>query len=175
MIKLSRLAALAAPVLFATAAFAEDPKLPAQGDTFTAFGHSGDWYVFTDVSRGSCLVEKTDASGNVVQIGLTEDNKHAYIAVYALIPEDLRGKREKLTVEVAGQTHTGRLWPWQRHKSDAYSGGYLLADSFDLFAQSEEVTEIIAFPKEEIEVTISLDGSAEAIEMAKECIAAQSS
>lgn len=170
-----RLTAAAVAGIVATAAFAQDPKLPEEGDTFTAFGHTDGWYIFVDQTRGTCLAEKTDASGNVVQIGLTEDNAHSYIAVYALIPEDLRMKREKVTIEVGGVAHEARLWPWQRHKSDAYSGGYLLSDKFDLFAQAESVTEVIAFPKEEIETTISLAGSAAAIEMAKECTAAQSS
>lgn len=163
----SALIALALPAL------AADPHLPAEGDVFMPFGHSGGWYVFTDTTRATCLTEKVDATGNVVQIGLTKDNEHAYLAVYAVVPEDLRKEREELTVTVAGESHTGKISRWQRHNADAYSGGYILSDSFDLFAKAADVTEVIAFPGEEIEVKISLDGSANAIEMTKDCIAAQ--
>ncbi|CAN0589083.1 unnamed protein product, partial [Ectocarpus sp. 12 AP-2014] len=137
--------------------------------------HSGAWYVFTDTSRGTCMTEKIDEAGNVVQIGLTKDNEHAYLAVYALIPEELREEREEITIAVGDMQHTGTISRWTRKNADAYSGGYLLSDSFDFAAKASEVTEIIAFPDEEIQMTISLDGSAKAIEMAKECTAAQAS
>ncbi|MBB95070.1 MAG: hypothetical protein CML68_10755 [Rhodobacteraceae bacterium] len=170
---ITRSAVAAVAALAASVALAEDAKLPAEGDAVYPYGHSGAWYVFADTTGGTCMTEKVDDAGNVVQIGMTKDGEHAYLAVYALIPEDLREKREKITITAGDMTHTGRISRWKRHNADAYSGGVLTSDTFDFAAQAETVTEIITFPNEQIEITISLEGSAEAITLTKECIAAQ--
>ena len=102
---ITRSAVAAVAALAASVALAEDAKLPAEGDAVYPYGHSGAWYVFADTTGGTCMTEKVDDAGNVVQIGMTKDGEHAYLAVYALIPEDLREKREKIKRERRSSAH----------------------------------------------------------------------
>ena len=54
----------------------------AAADTFTNYGQAEGWNVFVDVEKMSCLIEKSDDAGNVVQMGLTTDRSVAYVGVF---------------------------------------------------------------------------------------------
>ena len=76
--------AAALSTLAVTATFAADvgDVLPKAGAEFTKWGEAEGWTVFVDQSRGTCLIERVDAAGNVVQMGLTSSHEFGYLGVF---------------------------------------------------------------------------------------------
>ncbi|OWU74812.1 hypothetical protein ATO3_09455 [Marinibacterium profundimaris] len=151
---------------------AEKSGLPAVGENFRLYETSGDWYIFVNDTTGLCLAEKFDANLNAVQFGKTQDADEAFIAVYAQLPEEYRQGSQRTTLVVGDMTKTGKLSKRQR-VGQAYTGAYLKAPNYDFITGAPYATSIVKMGRTEIETTISLDGSTEALQATLDCNAAQ--
>ena len=72
----------------------------AVAETFMKYGEVEGWKVFADTEKGSCLIEKIDEVGNVVQMGLTEDRGVGYVGVFTLAETGIK-KDDKAAVAIA--------------------------------------------------------------------------
>ncbi len=107
--------------LASSAAFA-DEVIPSEDEVFTKWGDAAGWSIYIDKTRNSCLMQKSNGTDAIVQIG-TKD----------------------------------------------------LGIAEDVIQRAEVAREVIVFPDEQLSFSVSMSGSAEALEAAKKCFAEQRS
>lgn len=155
------MSALAAPAAFA------DEVLPGS-DGFTKWGQEGDWTVYVDVGRKSCLIERVDENENVMQMGLTKDHTFGYVGVFTKADVGLTSGKEKIRLSLDGNLYEGELVK-TKHLSDGYVGGYVISKNLEFLSDLEKKHEMVVMPKHENAFTVSLDGTHKAIEAAIKC------
>lgn len=159
--------------LFGGSADEDKTGLPAVGETFRLYEQAGDWFIFINDNSGTCLAEKFDANMNAVQFGRTADaTGDTFLAVYAQLPEEYRRGRQKATLTVGDLSNTGKLSKRQR-SGQAYTGAYVKSTSYDFITDAAYATSTVKMGPTEIETTLSLEGSAEALAATRACDAAQ--
>ncbi|MBB94556.1 MAG: hypothetical protein CML68_08140 [Rhodobacteraceae bacterium] len=175
MFRFARSAAVAATVaLCAAPAFAADP-LPSADAVFTVYSTVGDWTVYADSQRHSCLVEKLfDGGDYVLQMGATQDQTKAYLGVFTLA--DIKGfRRQKVLLDIDGQEFvTEALGTQSRKLKGDYTGSYVRVRTqalADALATGDTLTVI---PLKSFTFDLPLDGLGAAMEEGGKCIAAQS-
>lgn len=163
---------LAALTLF-SASFAADAKdplpIPSSADAFEVFGEVEGWTVYADKSLGTCLIEKSDTFGNVVQMGLTKDHAYGYMGLFTLADIEVK-KSQEIAVLVDGAVFVGEAHGIKSSKiAGDYSGGYFLTDNPDLVTAIAEGHEMVAFPEKAGAFVVDLTGTKRAIEEARKC------
>jgi hypothetical protein len=147
----------------------EDSPIPKSSDMFTVYGTVGDWIVYADADTKTCLVERVDDEGNVMQMGVTKDRDAAYVGIFTLGDIDVK-KKQAIAVAVDGQVFFGEAYGMKSKKLQGdYAGGYILTDNPELITAIAEGRELIAFPEEPVAYVVDLTGTKLAIEEARKC------
>lgn len=142
----------------------------AVAETFMKYGEVEGWKVFADTEKVSCLIEKIDEVGNVVQMGLTEDRGVGYVGVFTLAETGIK-KDDKAAVAIAiGENlYIGESTGMRGNITKGYSGGYVLSDDPQFVTDIAQQYKMIVFPEKDWVFEVDLTGTKKAIEMAKEC------
>ena len=159
--KLAITAALTATV--ATSALASD--------RYAHYGSVEGWNVFTDAEKNTCFIEAKDDAGNVVQMGLTsEDRSVAYIGVFTQAETDIKkGQKEAVAVVLGDNLYVGEATGMRGNITKGYSGGYVLTDDPEIVTQIQKQYEMVVFPEKAYGFIVDLTGTYKAMEMAREC------
>ena len=167
--KLLKIATISiAALLVANTAMARDP-IPNASDTTELYGEVEGWKIYKVLELGSCLAERVEENGNVIQMGLTKNHKHGYIGVFTLADIDIKN-RQKFEIDVDGYIYEGRARGMKSHeiKGD-YSGGYLVIKDKNMVTAIAEGQTLIAWPKRTLPFVVDLTGTQKAIEEGRKC------
>lgn len=140
-------------------------------DRYAHFGSVEDWHVFNDHEKKSCFIETKDDLGNVVQMGLTrEDRSVAYIGVFTQAETDIKkGQKEAVAVVLGDNVYVGEATGMRGNITKGYSGGYVLTNDPEIVMQIQKQHEMIVFPEKSYGFIVDLAGTFKAIELGKEC------
>lgn len=163
--------AAVAALMTATTAFANDGVLPSADAVFIKWGEAEGWNVFVDTSKGTCLVERSDEKGNVVQMGLTADRQFGYLGVFT--QADIKIKDNKVYLLLDEQPYVAEATAKRKKLADGYKGGYILANNPQFVEDIMKRYTMIVMPEDEYAFVVSLDGTMKAIEAARACTAEQ--
>ena len=163
--------ALAALSSFALAGAAlATGALPRSGDDFAVYKELQDWTVYADGERGSCLIERVDEAGNVMQMGLDKKHKHAYVGIFTLADIDIKN-RQKVEILVDDALFEGKVHGIKSKKLKGdYSGGYVILKDANMVTAIAEGQTMVAFPEKTGGLfVIDLTGTKNAIDEARKC------
>lgn len=166
----SSFAAIAAITLAATALqAASDSPIPSSADSFTVYKEMDMWTIYADADTGTCLAERADDAGNVLQMGLTKDRQLGYIGVFTLADVKIKDSRE-VEVIVDGKLFLGKSYGIKSKKLKGnYSGGYALTDDPEFVDAVANGHFLVAFPENEGLFVVDLTGTKKAIEETRAC------
>jgi hypothetical protein len=154
---------LAMGFAMASTAMAEDPK-------FTLHGEVEGWKVFIDHEKNTCLIERMDELGNVVQMGPTKDRTLAYIGVFTLAETDVkRGETNMVKIALGPNVYTGEATGMRGNITEGYTGGYILTDNPQMIEDVAKQYVMTVFPETSYAFSIDLTGTFKAIEAATAC------
>lgn len=138
---------------------------------FTHYGSVEGWNVFTDHEKNSCFIETKDDVGNVVQMGLTkEDRSVAYIGVFTTAETDIKkGQKEAVAVLLGDSVFVGEATGMRGNITEGYTGGYVLTDDPEIVTLIQKEYTMAVFPEKAYGFIVDLKGTYKAIEMGKEC------
>lgn len=146
----------------------------ATADTFTNYGQVEGWNVFVDAEKMSCLIEKSDDVGNVVQMGLTTDRSVAYVGVFTKAKTKIKkGDKEAVVIAIGPDLYVGESTGMRGNITKGYSGGYVLSDDPQFIEDIARQYTMSVFPETEYGFVVDLTGTLKAIEMAGKCNAEQ--
>lgn len=167
--------AIALAIVAATTASSaeETDVLPKQNAEFTKWGEAEGWNIFVDQSRGTCLIERADANGNVVQMGLTKDQKFGYVGVFT--QADVKPKDNRVHLLLDDKAYFGDASSAPKKLAEGYKGGYILANNPDFVDDVMKRYTMTVYPDDANSFDVSLDGTFKAIEAARKCNAEQAS
>lgn len=167
--------AAALATLAATATFAADvgDVLPKDNAEFTKWGEAEGWNVFIDQSRGTCLIERVDAAGNVVQMGLTSSHEFGYLGVFT--KADVKPKNNTVHLSLDGKQYYGDADAQKKKLAEGYKGGYILANNPNFVNDVMKKYVMTVYPEDANTFDVSLKGTFKAIEAARKCNAEQGS
>lgn len=163
------IAASSAFCLSAGAALASDGVLPSSDSVFTKWGETEGWTIYQDETRNSCLAERVDDAGNVLQMGLTADHALGYIGVFTKADIGLTGGKEKLLIAIDGDLYEGEAQQKSKHLAEGYTGGYVVSNDADFVTDVMKKYEMVVMPEHEGAFIINLDGTFKAIEESRKC------
>jgi len=160
-------AAIAA--LSATMAFASDSAGPGDAG-FTKYGAVEGWNVFVDNEKKSCLIERVDPAGTVVQMGLTKDHKFGYVGVFSTGDTGVKkGKKSEIFLDIDGQLFSSTATGLKGNITEGYTGGYILANN-PVFIDAVKTKYIMTvFPDKTAAFKVDLHGTYKAMDMARKC------
>lgn len=161
--------AASALLLSGTMAYAESP-LPAASDKLVEFGQVEDWTVYTNETRGDCLIVRS-VGATTVQMGVTaEDQEVGYLGVFTKEDIGLKdGAESQIFVGIDGTLYEGVATSLQGGIQDGYSGGYILTDSPEFKRDLAKKYEMVVFPETKGAFIVDLKGTFKAMEMGSEC------
>lgn len=165
--------ALAVVATAAASSAEETDVLPKQDAEFTKWGEAEGWKIFVDQSRGTCLIERADANGNVVQMGLTKDQKFGYVGVFT--QADVKPKDNRVHLLLDDKAYFGDANSAPKKLAQGYKGGYILANNPDFVDDIMKRYAMTVYPDDANSFDVSLDGTFKAIEAARKCNAEQPS
>ena len=164
-LKKSLIATVTACAFMPAAAFA---------DTFLKYGEVEEWRVYADVDKKSCLIEKQFPSGDIVQMGLTENRAVGYVGVFTDEETDIKqGDTSAVAILMGDNIYLGEAAGLRGNITKGYSGGYILSDDPQFVEDIAQQYEMIVFPEKTYGFVVDLTGTKKAIEMARECNAEQ--
>ncbi|CUH46630.1 MULTISPECIES: hypothetical protein [Ruegeria] len=169
LVKFTAVSCMAAAA-FAVPAFAEDP-IPGAEDGFAPYGDPVEgWNVFIDAERQACLIERTDDFGHAVQIGLTNNKKHAYIGVFTLADVDIKNK-QKVEIDINGFVFDGKARGMKsKDLRGEYKGAYFVIKDDNMVNAIMQEGTLTAFPKKTKQpIKVNLTGVSAAVEAARTC------
>lgn len=168
---------LACAMVLASAASAQD-IVPTGDETFAKWGDSAGWSIYIDEPRKSCLMQKFNGTDAIVQIGLSENKKLAYLGVFGKVEPAVREthKNARTVIMIDDAQFEGKLRRF--NKSDAeFHGAYVTTKDMDLaenvIASAQTAREAIVLSDSQLDFSVDLTGSAEALNAAKQCLAEQ--
>lgn len=157
-------------VAMAGVAWAENP-IPQSGDDLSVFKQMGEWTVYADATRGSCLAERVDAMGNALQMGLTKDGSAAYVGVFTPAEVDFK-RNDPIAIAVDGKIFEGKSHGVRSKKlAGGQSGGYIITNNPDLIDAIANGRKLVAFPEKVGAFEVDLTGTKMAIDEIKACTA----
>ncbi|MEO4042950.1 hypothetical protein AAFN47_15210 [Hoeflea sp. CAU 1731] len=143
--------------------------VPASGDTLVVYKQSGDWTVYSDADRGSCLIERSDDDGNAMQMGMTKDLSAVYVGVFTQKDAKI-APQTPIAIAVDGKVYAGESYGVRSGELKGnYSGGYVLSNDPGFVEAIAKGHELLAFPDKPWFFIIDLTGTFKAIEAAREC------
>lgn len=130
------------------------------------------WNIWKDHDAKNCFMERKDDAGNVVQMGLTTDNKLGYVGVFTQNDTDIKnGEIQELEIIIGENYYKGESKSMRGNLSHGYAGGYFLSDSERLAEDIAKQYVMTVFPGKDYVLEINLDGTLKGMEAARECIA----
>ncbi|WP_372580385.1 hypothetical protein [Ruegeria hyattellae] len=141
--------------------------IPSADATFSKWGEEEGWTIYVDESRGSCLIEREDENSNVVQMGLTEDQKFGYLGVFT--QADLKFKDGKVHLLLDEKPYYADARAKTKNLAEGYKGGYILANNPNFVDDVMKRYTMIVMPEDKAAFQVSLDGTFKAIEAARKC------
>jgi hypothetical protein len=160
----------ASAIAFAGIAWAELP-IPQSGDSFSVYKQMGQWTVYADATSGSCLAERVDDEGNVMQMGLTKNQAATYVGVFTAAEMDFE-KEQEIAISVDGQVFLGKSHGIRsKDLAGGQSGGYIVTNNADLVNAIAEGQTLVAFPEKRGVFEVDLTGTKVAIEAIRTCTA----
>ena len=175
MINLRTIAAAGVAALLSTSfAYAGADPVPPGNDGFTKYGEVEGWNVFVDNEKKSCLIERVDEVGNVVQMGLTKDHDFGYLGVFTKADIGIKkGKKQKIYIDLGGNLYWSHATDMKGNITDGYQGGYILANNPEFINDLANKYTMIVFPKKDAAFVVDLTGTLKAMTEAKKCNAEQ--
>lgn len=143
--------------------------LPNADSLFQKWGEAEGWTIYADRSRNTCLIERVDPVGNVVQMGLTEIRAVGYLGVFTQADIDLEPGEDPVIVAFEDTIFAGTATRKTKHLPDGYKGGYVLTDDPEFFTLVQKNYEMVVFPDTANALVINLDGTLKAIDAAQAC------
>ena len=129
----------------------------------------GEWTIYADATRGSCLAERVGPEGNVMQMGLTKNQADAYVGVFTPAAMDF-DRSQPIQIAVDGRVFEGKSHGIRSRKlGGEYFGGYIVTNNPDLVNAIAEGSELVAFPERRGLFVIDLTGTKAAIEEIRTC------
>lgn len=142
----------------------------AGADTFEKYGEVGDWNVFIDHEKQSCIVELVDSAENVIQMGLTQDRSVGYLGVFTKAETNVeKGESEAVAILIGDNIYLGEVTGMRGNITAGYSGGYVTSDNPMFVKDIEQQYEMIVFPEKEYSFVVDLTGTKKAIALGREC------
>lgn len=155
-----------------TSVLAKD-VIPSENSDFSKWGEAEGWTVFVVGDRGTCLIERKDENGNVVQMGLTSDHEFGYLGVFT--QADIKIKNNKVHLRLDDRPYVADAKKKTKHLPDGYKGGYILANNPDFVNDVMKRYNMVVMPEDANAFEVSLDGTLKAIEAARKCNMEQAS
>ena len=142
----------------------------ASADNFLKFGEVEDWKIFIDQERKSCLIEKQFDTGEVVQMGLTQDRGVGYVGVFTDEETDIKeGEKQLVAIALGENIYIGEAAGLRGSITKGYSGGYVLSEDPQFVTDIAQQYEMVVFPETSFAFVVDLTGTKKAIEMARTC------
>lgn len=172
MIRIALSAAFALAVMAGSAAHAEGP-VPESSDALSVFTKDGDWTIYADNSRDTCLAERVGPDGNVMQMGIMPNQTEGYVGVFT--PADIQiAPKQKIEIAVDGSVFAGEARGLvSLGMSKQYKGGYVVSNNPEFVNAIANGRELIAFPNVTGSFIVDLTGTKRAIADIKKCHQAQ--
>ena len=146
----------------------------AAAATFQVYGKVEGWNVFADLEKKSCVIERSDDAGNVVQMGLTKDRSVGYLGVFTTAETDIKKNDKNAVAILIGENiYYGEATGMRGNITEGYSGGYVLSDNPQFVEDIAQQYEMIVFPDKKYTFIVDLTGTKKAIEMGRKCNAEQ--
>ncbi len=101
--------------------------LAATAQPFELWETSGDWSVFTNAARQGCMIERTDAEGRQLQIGVDAVAGRDFVALF--VPQTGEApppETRPIVIEIDGDLFYGEA---ETGAKDGYQGGYVFFDN----------------------------------------------
>ncbi|MDJ0857829.1 MAG: hypothetical protein QNJ03_02035 [Dinoroseobacter sp.] len=160
-------------VLTAGLVNANSDVIPAPNTTFTPYGKVGEWNIFVNEDRKTCMIERVDAVENVLQMGLTADRSVGYVGIFTKQDIGLESGTEAIAVLIGENLYAGQVRKLTTSLREGYAGGYILSDDPQFVDDIMRQYEMVVLPETQFAFVVSLEGTMKAIEAARECNAAQ--
>lgn len=142
----------------------------AAAGSFENYGEVEGWNVFVDKEKMSCLIEKSDDFGNVVQMGLMEDRSIGYLGVFTKGEIELKaGDKKAVAVLLGDNLYFGEAKGMRGNEALGLNGGYILTDNPQFVEDIAKQYTMIVFPEKTYTFVMDLTGTYKAIEMARKC------
>ena len=148
-------------------AFADNP-LPKASDVLVKYADVGDWTVYTNQTRGDCLIVRQDGP-NAVQMGVTANQDVGYLGVFTKLDIGLQsGAQSQIFVSIDGHLYSGVAT--QTGGKGGYSGGYILADDPNFKRDVAKKYTMTVFPQTKGEFVVDLEGTFKAMAAGRKCL-----
>ena len=142
----------------------------AEEAPFLKYGEVEGWGIFIDTAKSSCLIEKTDDLGNVVQMGLTKDRSIGYVGVFTTAETDIKkDDTQAVLISLDGNLYAGEAKGMRGNITKGYTGGYVLSDDPQFVDDLARKHVMEVFPEKAYGFSVNLAGTYKAIEMARAC------
>jgi hypothetical protein len=142
----------------------------AAAGTFEKYGEAEGWNVFIDKEKMSCLIEKSDDLGNVVQMGLMEDRSIGYLGVFTKGEIELKaGDKKEIAVLLGDNIYLGETKGMLGNEALGLNGGYILTQSPQFVEDIAKQYTMTVFPEKAYAFVVDLTGTYKAIEMGRKC------
>jgi hypothetical protein len=158
-------------IAFGGMASAELP-IPQSSDSMSVYKEMGEWTVYADATRGTCLAERVDSESNVMQMGLTQTEGFGYVGVFTTGDLDVE-RSQGLAIAVDGQVFVGNSHGIRSKQIEGgnHSGGYIITNNPNLVNAIANGKTLVAFPEKSAAFEVDLTGTKAAIEEIRACIA----
>jgi len=163
------IAASAITTMSSSTTYAQNP-LPVASDKLVKYGEAEGWTVYSNETRGHCLIVSSDDNG-AVQMGVTADNEDlGYLGVFSTKDIGIAdGQNSEIFVSIDGNIYQGVATGVSGHLKGGYSGGYILTDNPDFKSDIAKIYKMIVFPETVGAFVVDLKGTYKAMAMAREC------
>lgn len=157
--------------LFISATLAGLAATASAGDApFLQYSEVDGWVVIIDTEKSTCLIEKSDDLGHVVQMGLTKDRGIGYVGVFTTADTDIKkGDTQAVLISLDGTLYIGEATGMRGNITKGYSGGYVLSDDPQFVDDLARKYVMDVFPEKAYGFSVDLTGTYKAIEMARAC------
>lgn len=128
------------------------------------------WTIWKDHEKKSCMMERLDDAGNVVQMGLTADHSLGYVGVFTQAETDIKkGENTPIEIIVGERYYKGEAQGMRGNLSNDYTGGYFLSASTNLAEDIAKQYVMTVFPNKDYALTIDLTGTLKGMDAARAC------
>jgi len=142
----------------------------AAAGAFEKYGEVQGWNIFLDKEKMSCLIEKSDDLGHVVQMVLMDDRGIGYLGVFTKDEINLKaGDKEAVSVFLGDNLYFGEATGMRSNKTESLNGGYILTDSTEFVEDIAKQYTMTVFPEESYGFVMDLTGTYKALKMVRKC------
>jgi hypothetical protein len=144
--------------------------LPRASDVLVQYGEVEGWTVYTNQTRGDCLIVHADGPSSV-QMGVAGNDGIGYLGVFTKVDIGLKDdKTSKIFVSIDGNLYEGVATSTSGELKGGYSGGYILTDNPNFKRDVAKKYEMIVFPETKGAFVVDLKGTYKAMAMGRKCL-----